>query len=299
MPDFFIHGLRVRSEWDLPGVLHGDPGSEPDVTFETGELGGLPAEVRADSNPSAGRFWVDDGDYRLAWGELGTLRIRAGREVIAEPQPTAPRGLLPHVLLGAGIASAIVQRGGLPLHAAAARFGQGVVALCADSGGGKSTLSAHLHRRGLALHADDVLAVPAGEGPFEVFPGSCRQRLYPDSLRALGIAHGHLPPIYEGSPKLALDCIAGVRAAPLPLRGLVVLGDGETHALERLDAASAALLLMRQVFTLPNFIYSLSAQVMLDRAAAVARSVPVYRLLRPRDIGQLDRSVECLRREFD
>ena len=58
-------------------------------------------------------------------------------------------------------ASTVLRRGWEALHASAVLSPQGVVAFCAGSGTGKSTIARGLSERGYQLCADDAVAVKA------------------------------------------------------------------------------------------------------------------------------------------
>ncbi len=134
-----------------------------------------------------------------------------------------------------------VMRGYEALHAAAVDSPDGVVAIMAPSGTGKSTLGVELLRRGWPLFADDVLILEQAEGAVRAHAGSPHMNLAeslpgaidPQSLGStLGILAGeqwitthtaatHTRPVrmlclLERAPNLPLKTCA-LPANPLPL----------------------------------------------------------------------------------
>jgi hypothetical protein len=98
-----------------------------------------------------------EGTWWMEWPGLGTFTF--GEDGPVSVHPIAPgleerirdsfvRGVLPVVLLGRGFEA---------LHASAVNGPHGVVALCATSGTGKSTLAIALNDEGLAHWADDTV----------------------------------------------------------------------------------------------------------------------------------------------
>ena len=117
------------------------------------------------------------------------------------------------------------------LHASAVAGTDGVMAFCAASGTGKSTIALALARRGYAIWADDAVAVDtAGSQPAAV-PLPFTMRLRPDAARFLDLESGAAVPE------------AQVDAGPVPLTALCLLrrtADAAAPvAIERLDAATA------------------------------------------------------------
>jgi hypothetical protein len=107
------------------------------------------------------------------------------------------------------------------LHAAAVATPDGVIAITAASGGGKSTLLAELLRRGLALMADDVLVLePRGTETPLAYPAAPLMTVPAVRVPALGEI---LPPETICSIDEERWIAVPVHPEPLPLKALVVL----------------------------------------------------------------------------
>src|SRR5690606_18526516 len=89
-------------------------------------------------------------------------------------QDSYQRCVLPLVLQAAGTEV---------LHASAVLTPRGVLALCAESGTGKSTLAYGLSRRGYPLWADDAVAFEADETCTNAMPLPFALRLQRDAVR--------------------------------------------------------------------------------------------------------------------
>jgi hypothetical protein len=99
------------------------------------------------------------GDHRLDYADLAAMHLSGDHSLLrcapAEVMDPAWR----RFLLDTGLATAALVRGFEALHAGAFMGANGIVAVAAGTGGGKSSLLAELVRRGRTLICDDVLAL--------------------------------------------------------------------------------------------------------------------------------------------
>lgn len=127
-----------------------------------------------------GRHWIEMP------GVAGFRFEQSGRSVVARPHPAAAPGLVEDAYRRAVLPLVLQVRGTEVLHASAVRSPRGVVAFCADSGTGKSTLAAGLGERGYPLWADDAVAVDTSSIPVTTARLPFRLRLRPASAAHFG-----------------------------------------------------------------------------------------------------------------
>jgi hypothetical protein len=215
----------------------------------------------------------------------GAFAIPHGQAAIeVDPEPGAEEGAVVEALLGPALALALARLGVFVLHASAvvlaASDAPGVIGLLGDSGAGKSTLARLLVETGagVALAADDLLAVAAGPVALPHFP-----QLKLDAAAMAAIAG--LTPRY---PLLGL-----YELAPAPAAAAV--------GSEVVRGASAAAILLGHVIAGRLFAEDLlSAQ--LDFVAGMVGRVPLRRLTVPRrmDVGaEVLRWLEAARTDTD
>ncbi len=122
---------------------------------------------------------------------LASYCFRSGDdEVQAFPEPSARRDIVQDMFYRAVLPVALQALGQEVLHASAVRLPHGVLALCAASEMGKSTLAYGLSRRGFPLWADDALAFDTSGRYVSALPLPFNIRLRPASASFFGV-DGH------------------------------------------------------------------------------------------------------------
>jgi hypothetical protein len=284
--DFWVYGLRVRSEIDLedwPTV----PATEPDVIIRREAITGLELE----GPPYAARTEVEAGELRLAVRGVGRYAALGGSRIRVDPDPDAKSEDLRLYLTGAMMGTILHQRGTYPLHASCVAWPEaGGVAFAGKSGAGKSTLVATMVSRGAAFVSDDIcVAAPPASGGLRVWPGAPRVKLDQTGLAALHGTNSGLEPAGgdRGKYHLPMDPYHSY-ASPVPVNRVYLLSFGEgsprIEPLSGLDAISA---LVDETYFL-TFAHALGLTSQVFRlAATVSRSLPVSRLVRPRGLEHL------------
>jgi zona occludens toxin (predicted ATPase) len=119
------------------------------------------------------------------------------------------------------------------LHASALRLPAGVVALCADSGTGKSTIAFALNSRGYPLWADDLVAFEVSDHGMQAISLPFSLRLRPSAAALFDLNAAQLPVeasgdgVTPGTEKAPLAAICVLRrevnsAAPVTVRRLAL-----------------------------------------------------------------------------
>jgi hypothetical protein len=215
-----------------------------------------------------------------------------------DPLPGAVRGIVEHVLLGPVMASLLMLRGLLPIHASANRIQGGAIAIVGTSGRGKSSMAAALHvLAGAPIHADDLLGVPLEGRPPIVAFGVGKLKLNVDVVRHLGMDPEHMSTIYEGVDKRAWSVMpAGAsEPAPAPLRAIYRVADGDQCEVVPVDPRRAVFELLLNSFRPEVQQHAMGGQRLLEMATAVAGSVPFFLFKRPRSLDRLKEAALLLR----
>jgi hypothetical protein len=175
-------GLALQSSFSLPGMTTCVCGAAPriELALETrAELEGAWSGSRS-AQPWRGQLgdgheltieWGTGGDLRFGYSGGAQFLLDAGRARLGCAAEN--RDLLDwqRLLLSRILPNVSLSLGREGLHAAAVETPNGVVAIAAPSGTGKSTLAVELMRRGAKLFADDFLVLDRARGSVCAHPG--------------------------------------------------------------------------------------------------------------------------------
>ena len=300
--DYALAEWGLRSDWRLP--LPPAPAATPlglrlrrarphPVPAAARDLGELPA-VRAAG--MANRCHTHGDDTWFNFAGVGEMQVVGGAEIRVRLAPGARIAALRHWLAHMVVPTALCRAGCLALHAGAVRLGDRAALFLGDSGAGKSSLVTALALAGLPLISDDtcLLTTP----PWRVFSTSPTARLLPEAVARLALACARVPADLPGLAKTVVRVPHVAAGVPLPLAAIYLLAwhDGPpvlspARGVERLGAVLQAAAWVNSDAT------PAASREHFARCEAIARSLPVWRLARPRDWSQMPRVCELLRRQ--
>jgi hypothetical protein len=234
-----------------------------------------------DFDESVVEVWRDERDAVFAWAQsvdgerwmhlpgVASYRLRpATDEVTAIPDPSAgsPRSVV-SAYERIVLPMAVQLAGREVLHASAVVAAQGVVAFCAVSTTGKSTIAYGFSRRGYGIWADDALAFEGANGAVIALPLPFQMDLRPRG------GDGSADPIEDGE--------LPAPGAGIPLGAVCVLerdwseGPGDPVIIRRLTAAEAfpAVLTHAYCYSLDD---SERNRGMIDHYLDLSARVPIF-----------------------
>ena len=287
------YGLRIRSAVALPFAPLAEnpelPASEPDVTVR---LGAVPETLPGGSvthSPSSLVWQARPGAFLLHGEGVARYLVTGGRDVLIEPL-SADDDTAALCLLNTPFAALLQQRGVTTLHAAAVATASGAVLLMGVSGIGKSSLAAALVERGYPLLTDDLACmVQHAGGRVMVFPTFPSQRLWADSLDAMGWRRRAQSRGRQGQNKYWIPA-QRTCAAPLPAYAAFVLGvnDRRDIVLNPVPSGRAFFRLLDHSYRSKALQAMGQSSTLFHTLVAIARQVPVVRVTRPRHPFLLD-----------
>jgi len=287
--DYSVFGLTVRSELDLPELFPAEHSGDPDVVVRIATL----------AEPERAPGLTGQGDtLLLTIPKVARYFIRAGREILVEPEAAVPERNVRLYLLGSAFGALLHQRGLLPLHANAVEIDGKAVAFMGESGAGKSTLATWFHDRGFRVIADDVCVVQFGhDGEVRACPGLPRLRLGQEVLEATGRRASAFHPSYLGDEQfkkydVSIDTKAARRS--IEVGAAFILGKADAFSVERLSGVDGANAVFDNTYRGEYLDRVDGHQGHWSAAIALVRKVPIYRLSRIRDIARLDEQCELI-----
>jgi hypothetical protein len=288
--DYRIFGGVVRSAIPLADLPPADGDAEPDWFVSVGS-GAAPGAGAAYCGSDVVHEGVGVSLYRspaglhFVYDDTGSFLVSAdGGAVLWAPVPGASVDAAALDLTGRVLAGALHLRGELVLHASAVAIEGAAVALIGPKRRGKSTLAAALVRSGARLLTDDTLAV--GGSPPCARPGVHHIRLHGDAMRAVGRPADEAAGVKHTITELTMDRLA---TGTVPLAAVYLPEAGPSDAVParvRFPPRLASLVLVNNA-KLGPLLRGGEAPVLLQRAAALARAVPAYRLEFPAGLDRL------------
>lgn len=234
-----------------------------------------------------------DSDRWLQLPSVGSFLLGGAADTItAFPEPGVPEEALCDAYRRIVLPIAFQAHGGEVLHASAVRAPAGVVALCADSQGGKSTTAFALSRRGFRLWADDALGLEFTGGGVAAVMLPFVLRLRPASARhffGTERAADHMPAAEDD----------GAHQPPAPLAAVFFLervGRGRSDSVPeatrvKQSYAFARALAQAGCFTLQD---PRRKELMMRHYLELSASVPFFTLRVPAGFDQLGDALDCI-----
>jgi hypothetical protein len=294
--DLMLHhafGLQFHASFALPELPTAEAGSidlevslsPPDATAAAFSGALDPPVVRLTILGDGCEYRTERGragDYRIVYGERASFHLANGANRLLCSPADVDDPAWRRFLLDSALGTAALVRGFEALHAGAVELPQGVVAVLADQGGGKSTLVAELVSRGGHFFCDDILCLSRSpEGIIVAHPGPPLMNLppvLPDGTPAEKV--GGIVAILDGERWVAIDTAA---TKPRPVAAIVLLERGDHPALhlERMPSSVAPLL--------HHSLLSGLQQDRLERRFALlsdlVSATPLLRVLAPSDLA--------------
>lgn len=220
--------------------------------------------------------------------QIPTICVRDGCVLTVDTTTPCTDALLHTVLFGPAFAVLCHQRGCPPLHASAAVFDGGAIAVGGDCGAGKSTTIRALMKCGGRLLADDQLVVSAETAI--AAPGFASMKLWRSAADWLGDSLVGAARVQPDADKFHLQTGADFYGQPAPVKAIFVLTPDEESPVptaRRLPRVEAIATLDRLVYRRGIADAFGSQATIFNGAIGLSAQVPVYQVRRATDLAQL------------
>lgn len=279
-------GSLIASDRLLPLVTSQGAEQEPTLRIHAErELGAQPPVE------DIGCVSSEPGQALLYYPWTGYIRVTGGARITYNPASEDEAALLDTLLTGAALGVALHQRGHFTLHASAVQIGDEAVALVGGMRAGKTTLACAFQAAGHTILADDMI-VFGGSEQVSVWPGVPEVRVDPDVLlNIVRIEPTTLRRIHPSSGRRILPVPTQQVPAPVPLRAIVSLTEGERAPWERLRPPQAFMELLQHAYAPRLLRHDSVTPGHLSQLQRLATQVPVYTLHRPMSLQDVPDTV--------
>jgi len=212
---YLAFGLTIESEIACPMLMEAPLAFNPvDVHIRYGVV---PENLEKPTAKGV-LYQARPNQFLLRLEKIAAFLISNGSEVQIQRAPEATDDEVLLFLFGSAFGALLHQRGLLVLHASAIDTEHGAVLFVGQSGNGKSTLAAALHKRGYRILADDVCALALDSaGQPVVLPGFPQLKLWADTAKKLEQETGSLRRVRPQLEKFALPVEDGFVNEPRTL----------------------------------------------------------------------------------
>lgn len=291
---FKTYGLTCESEIDCLLVEEGK--APPDVKIQRGRVGLAGKHKTWDRVDYA---HISDDELIVCWKHIGTILVESGSLITIDTLADCSEETVRLPLLGTVMSIILWQRGLTVLHGSSVRMGEDAVMFLGQKGQGKSTLGGWCNKNGYPYITDDVCALELERDTFLIRPSFPQVKLSPEVLEFLDEDPDDYLQVHPMVDKRLVD-LAGFCEDKQIISGICVLESGDELRLERLDGMVAMQEILRHMM-LNRFAEgqteSLRKMVFLQ-ASKLVKTVPVYRLVRPRDLELLPKTLKLLEELF-
>ncbi len=188
---------------------------------------------RSVTNPVyANSLWqLNQHEFAMQVEGVGSYYACNGNEIEYAPAEGALHELVVLYLYGSVYGAILHQRKILPLHGSSFIWNEQGVALCGDSGAGKSAITASFCLNGAQFLTDDVTPIVFDGGMPGITPLSDRIKLCHDSLQQLNQEKSELAAVYAGNEKFYLP-MEKSKQENYPLKWLFIIEPSEVKDIE-------------------------------------------------------------------
>ncbi len=289
-------GLQFFSQIELPEFLVAKPSNKNDVAIQIGEV-----PFSLESSSKGILFEANPNQFLLKIEHVAKYYIQNGNSITIQPMSGSISSDIRVFLLGTCMGALLHQRHNLALHASAVATPRGAVLFTGSSGIGKSTLLTALLNRGNKMLTDDISAIFVNqEQVISIMPGFPRTKLWADAAKELQI---DTRPLMRTRPQLEKyeyhvpKQFESTAQSVYRIYHLTVNNHDEL-AIKTISNMRIVQTLVINTYR-PQFLDGLAMRAThFQLLSKVAKSIPVFRVSRPRSTYCLNALVDKLEHDI-
>lgn len=295
-----IFGLNVCSDMEITEAKTIDKNDNIDLNIHYEDMSEeyineTDAELKKDYGCI---FGYGKNETFIRYVHQGAFFIRNGNEVAYNIRPDASMNYVKQIILCFTMSAALAQRKIPVMHGSGVVIGDKAYVISGESGAGKSTLTGELLNNGAGFMSDDMVAIDILYDKINAIPSFPLRKLCPDAVEQFGYKKEDI--IYlpdAGKEKYAIRIPdEEYTDVKMPLGGIVVvsIGDCDRPVLNEVKGIMKLKVISDNLYRADAYNDMGYGRELLDSCMAIAKTVPVYRLVRPRDKMTVKEQVEVL-----
>ena len=288
-------GLRFISEVKVPEFALYDGGSH-DVTIRVNASVGIGSAREATNGASLPCPVRKENEKQTIVSSPGIGFYRIDKNVIdCFPEQGISDEILRLPLLGVVPSVLCMIRGYIALHASAVSINGKAVGFLGNKGHGKSTLTAHLVKRGYPLVTDDALVIrKTREGAWKAVRGPRGIKLWPDVVDEIGCETDYLYSLYTGSTRQVWSPPNTLSEQDLSLESLYILTFGKISKVSRIGGHELLFSIMSNDISYRVMRGRQKSWISASLIKQLCENIDVYKIQRRKDIEEIDKTVRYI-----
>ena len=295
-----IFGLNVCSDLEITEAKEIDKTDNIDLNIHYEEMKSeYIQETEAELKKDFGCiFGYGKTETFIRYVHQGAFFIRNGNEIAYNIKPDASMNFVKQIILCFTMSAALAQRQIPVMQGSGVVINDKAYVISGDSGAGKSTLTGELLNNGAGFMSDDMVALDINGEEIKAIPSFPLRKLCPDAVEQFGYKKEDI--IYlpdAGKEKYAIRIPdEEYTDTKKVLGGIVVVsvGDCDEPVLTEVKGIMKLKVLTDNIYRSDAYADMGYDRELLNSCMAIIQSVPIYRLVRPRDKMTVKEQVEVL-----
>jgi hypothetical protein len=192
------------------------------------KIGRTPKNIKEVINKGV-RYKAGKNEFLLELDNIAKYYVSNGNQIMVEIFKNEVNKEVRLFLLGSAFGALFIQRGLLPIHGSAIKFGEKATIFTGFSGVGKSSIAAYFVSQAYQVLADDISVV---NHVLEVVPGFPKMKLWNDVLQKLEMQDQYLEQIRPDMMKFQLPINENYYNEPLPLKNIIIINTKNSPGFE-------------------------------------------------------------------
>ncbi|MGE0090836.1 MAG: hypothetical protein AB7S50_15295 [Bacteroidales bacterium] len=284
-------GLIIQSELEIPEFTPSNEIADVEITMEK-----VPEKLDRVIKKGV-KYQTARDEFLLEVDHIAKYYVKNGNRISIETLTNYTDKEVRLFLLGSAFGALFLQRGLLPIHGSAIKFGNSACIFSGLSGVGKSSIAATLVLKGFQFLADDICVIDTN---LNVVPGFPHMKIWKDILDNLEIKTDTLTEIRPEIKKYHLPVDDGFYNESLPLAKIFIINTKNTpgYEFEELKGLQKFNAVKNNTYRY-RFVGGLDKQ--LDHFQTLNKLLPeikVYRVSRPQSPIMLEEFADFLIKTF-